>query len=156
MNILHKSHTQIWSALKGTLTRGMARPGKAPTTALLNPTVGLCTADIRTGGRVRCRTIRRRTILRRQHPQLSHWRSGGVFPTNTHVGRVSRGVSSSHWIRLNIGWPVQTCRTIHFANKSYKYPYPDIITNPSTCRIHHYLYNIVHICLNIKKQLPFR
>ena len=133
--IYYISHTQRYG-LKGTLARGMARLGKAPTTALLYPTIGLWTADIRTGGRVWCRTIRRRTIRRRQHPQLSHWSSGGVFPTITHVGRVSliltRGVSSSHRTKLNIGWPVQTGRTIHFDNKSHKYPSPDIITNPST------------------------
>ena len=79
-----------------------------------------------------------------------------MFLTITHVGRVSliftRGVSSSHRTTPNIGWPVQTGSTIQFDNKSHNYPSPDIITNPSTDRIHHYLYNIVHICGNIKKQ----
>ena len=55
------------SALKGTLARGMARPGKAPTTALYHYhlTVGLLTAGMQTSGRVRCRTIRSRTIFTR-------------------------------------------------------------------------------------------
>ena len=156
--IYYISHTHRYSPSSKALSPGVwhAR-GKHPQPHCY-PTVGLWTADIWTGRRVRCRTIRRR-----KNPQLSHWSSGGVFPTITHIGRVSlyilimlmRGVSSSHRTRLNIGWPVQTGRTIHFTNESHKYPSPDIITNPSTGQIHHYLYNIVHICGNIKKQLQF-
>ena len=134
----------------------MARPGKTPTTALHHQTVGLLTASIQTGGRVRCRTIRRRTIRRRQHPHLSHWRSGGVVIPLTHVGRVSLiytgGASSSHRTLPNIGWPVQTGRTIHLNNKLHGYPSRDILINPSTDRIHHYLYTIVHICGTNKEQ----
>ena len=77
------------------------------------------------------------------HNYLTGVPAGG-FPTITHVGRVSliliQGVSSSHRTRLYIGWPVRTGLTIHFNNESHKYPSPDIITNPSTGRIHHCLY----------------
>ena len=154
MNILHKPHTQLRSVLKGTLARGMARPGKAPTTTLLSNR----------------RPMNRRLTNRRKSPMLDYptpatptiisleFRRG--VPYNYPRRAVSliliRGVSSSHRTRLNIGWPVQTSRTIHFSNESHKYPSPDIITNPSTGGIHHYLYNIVHICGNIKKQLQSR
>ena len=40
----------------------------------------------------------------------------------------------------------------HFNNKLHDYPSPDIITNPSTDRIQHYLYTIVHISGINKKQ----
>ena len=124
---------------KGTLARGMTRLRKAPTTALYYPTVGLLTADIRAGGRVRRRTIRRRTIRRRKHPHLSHWRSGGKSINSTHVVQVSLiytgGASSLHRTLPNIGWPVQTGRTIHSNHKLHVYPLPDITTNPSADHI---------------------
>ena len=60
--------------------------------------------------------------------------------TITHLGRVSLitagGATSSHQTLLNIGWPAQTGRTIHFDNKSHVYPSPDTLINPSTDRIH--------------------
>ena len=62
------------------------------------------------------------------------------------------GTSSSHRTPPNIGWPVQTGRTIHFNNKLHSYPSPDILINPSTDRIHHYLYTIEHICGTNKEQ----
>ena len=79
-----------------------------------------------------------------------------MFLPFTHVGRVSLiytgGVSSSHRTPPNIGWPVQTGRTIHFNNKLHGYPSPDILINPSTDRMHHYLYTIEHICGTNKEQ----
>ena len=83
-----------------------------------------------------------------------------VFLPFTHIGRVSfiytGGASSSHRTPPNIGWPVQTGRTIHLDNKLHGYPSPDILINPSTDRIHHYLYTIVHICGTNKEQFTFR
>ena len=153
MNILHKSHTQLRSVLKGTLAWGMARSGKAPTTALLSnrrpmnrrhrrksPMPDYPTPDYPTPATPTIISLEFRRGVPYNYPRRA-------------VSLISmRGVSSSHRTRLNIGWPVQTGRTIHFINESHKYPSPDIITNPSTGRIHHYVYNILHICGNIKKQ----
>ena len=47
------------------------------------------------------------------------------------------GTTSSHRTLPNIGWPVQTSRTIHFNSKLHVYPSPDTLINPSTDRIHH-------------------
>ena len=62
------------------------------------------------------------------------------------------GTTSSHRTLPNIGWPVQTSRTIHFNSKLHVYPSPDTLINPSTDRIHHQFHNIVHINVTIKKQ----
>ena len=66
--------------------------------------------------------------------------TGGVLLPITDLGRVSLittgGVTSSHRTLPNIGWHVQTGRTIQ-NNRSHVYPSPDTLINPSTDRIHH-------------------
>ena len=67
-----------------------------------------------------------------------------------HNSGITHFKHSTALVEPNIGWPVQTGRTIY--NKLNSYPSPDILINPYTDRIHHYLYTIEHICGTNKEQ----
>ena len=152
-------HPQLRSALKGTLAWGMARPGKAPTTALQHNrlTVGLKNAGMQTGGRVRSRTIRSRTIPHRHTrsrlpPQGPAWPWGNylrdvrVVPMcrqgSRSYCRLKAGLPYIHWRyclltpdRILGGLSREVTQST-FLMKLHTFPSSDILNNPSTGPIH--------------------
>ena len=135
MNILHQSNTHIWSGLKGTLARGMSRPGKAPKTAPrhtkgLSPGVWLARGEHPHPPHrpeVLCpRGTQGFGNLPKDRPgfgETTYTTSesslciNGVLLPNTQVGWVSlltQEVLPPHsGLCRYIGWPVETGHTIH-------------------------------------------
>ena len=131
MNILHQSNTHISSGLKGTLTRDMAHPGKAPTSA---PPEVLCPRGTQGFGN-----------LPKDRPSLGETTNttsesclctNRVLLPNTQVGRVSlltQEVLPPHsGLCQYIGWPVETGSTIHYNANQFLYTFLDIQITLST------------------------